>query len=88
MLLRLFAGENSAKGTVSFNMIRRHVHSARGVCGFVLRKVAEQLKVTVAHEGRLDVERETINLERLSRPSALLGVPILQMILNKESKGP
>ena len=65
---------------VSLSIIGRHIRSARRACGYTQEKVAEQLKMTVAHYGRLERGERTINLERLSQLSVLLCVPIEKLV--------
>ena len=61
---------------VSFSIIGRHIRTARKACGCTQEEIAEQLKMTVAHYGRLERGERAINLERLSQISMLLKVPI------------
>lgn len=65
---------------ISYKIIGRHIHTARKQRKLTQEQVAEMMKVTVAHYGRLERGERYINLERLAQISVLLGVPLAQLL--------
>jgi len=65
---------------ISYKIIGRHIHAARKQRKLTQEQVAEMMKVTVAHYGRLERGERYINLERLAQISILLGVPLSQLL--------
>lgn len=61
---------------VSYKIIGRHIRAARKVNNLTQEQVAEAMKISVAHYGRLERGEREINLERLSEISVLLNTPI------------
>ena len=61
---------------VSYKIIGRHIRAARKVNNLTQEQVAEAMKISVAHYGRLERGEREINLERLSEISVLLITPI------------
>lgn len=65
---------------ISYKIIGRHIQVARKQHKFTQEYMAEKLKMSVAHYGRLERGERQINLERLAQISVLLGVPIAQLL--------
>ena len=61
---------------VSYKIIGRHIRAARKANNLTQEQVAEAMKFSVAHYGRLERGEREINLDRLSELSVLLGTPI------------
>lgn len=65
---------------VSYIVIGRHIKAARKACKFTQEDMADQLKMSVAHYGRLERGERFANLERLSQISIILKVPIERLV--------
>lgn len=65
---------------ISYKIIGRHIRTARKQHKFTQECVAENLKMSVAHYGRLERGERQINLERLAQISVLLGVSMVQLL--------
>lgn len=65
---------------VSYIIIGRHIKAARKTCKLTQEDMAEVLKMSVAHYGRLERGERFINLERLSQISIILKVPIERLV--------
>lgn len=65
---------------ISYKIIGRHIQAARKQHKFTQEYMAEKLKMSVAHYGRLERGERQINLERLAQISVLLGVPMAQLL--------
>lgn len=65
---------------VSYKIIGRHIRAARKASNLTQEQVAEAMKFSVAHYGRLERGEREINLERLSELSQLLNTPIERFI--------
>ena len=65
---------------ISYKIIGRHIQAARKQHKFTQEYMAEKLKMSVAHYGRLERGERQINLERLAQISVLLGVTMAQLL--------
>lgn len=65
---------------VSYKTIGRHIRSARRARSMTQEQVAEAMKFSVAHYGRLERGEREINVERLAQLSILLHTPIEHLI--------
>lgn len=65
---------------ISYKIIGRHIHTARKQRKLTQEHMAEKLKMSVAHYGRLERGERQINLERLAQISVLLSVPMAQLL--------
>lgn len=65
---------------ISYKVIGRHIHDARKSQKLTQEAMAEMLKMSVAHYGRLERGERLINLERLSQISCILHVPLTQLV--------
>lgn len=65
---------------ISYKIIGRHIRAARKQHKFTQEYMAEKLKMSVAHYGRLERGERQINLERLAQISVLLGIPMAQLL--------
>lgn len=65
---------------VSYKTIGRHIRSARRARNMTQEQVAEAMKFSVAHYGRLERGEREINVERLAQLSILLHTPIEHLI--------
>lgn len=61
---------------VSYKIIGRHIRAARKASNLTQEQVAEAMKFSVAHYGRLERGEREINIERLAQLSILLNTPI------------
>ena len=66
---------------VSYKMIGRHIKTARKAHNLTQEAMAEQMKMSVAHFGRLERGERSVNLERLSQISLLLDTPLEQLVV-------
>ena len=73
---------------VSYKIIGRHIRMARKACNLTQEQVAEAMKFSVAHYGRLERGEREINLERLAELSALLNTPIERFVEGSVSDAP
>ncbi len=65
---------------ISYKIIGRHIQAARKQHKLTQEHMAEKLKMSVAHYGRLERGERQINLERLAQISVLLGAPMAQLL--------
>lgn len=65
---------------VSYKTIGRHIRSARRARNMTQEQVAEAMRFSVAHYGRLERGEREINVERLAQLSILLHTPIEHLI--------
>ena len=65
---------------VSYKIIGRHIRTARKTNNLTQEQVAEAMKFSVAHYGRLERGEREINMERLSQLSILLHTPIEHLV--------
>ena len=65
---------------VSYKIIGRHIRAARKASNLTQEQVAEALKFSVAHYGRLERGEREINMERLAQLSVLLNTPIERLV--------
>lgn len=73
---------------VSYKIIGRHIRAARKACGLTQEQVAEEMKFSVAHYGRLERGEREINMERLAELSVLLNTPIERLVEGCVSDAP
>ena len=65
---------------VSYKIIGRHIRAARKASNLTQEQVAEAMKFSVAHYGRLERGEREINMERLAQLSVLLNTPIERLV--------
>lgn len=65
---------------VSYKIIGRHIRAARKASNLTQEQVAEALKFSVAHYGRLERGEREINMDRLAQLSVLLNTPIERLV--------
>lgn len=65
---------------VSFKIIGRHIRAARKANNLTQEQVAESMKFSVVHYGRLERGEQEINIERLAQLSVLLHTPIEKFV--------
>lgn len=65
---------------VSYKIIGRHIRAARRASNLTQEQVAEAMKFSVAHYGRLERGEREINMERLAQLSVLLNTPIERLV--------
>lgn len=65
---------------VSYKTIGRHIRAARKASNLTQEQVAEAMKFSVAHYGRLERGEREINIERLAQLSVLLNTPIERLV--------
>ena len=73
---------------VSYKIIGRHIRAARKANNLTQEQVAEAMKISVAHYGRLERGEREINLERLAELSVLLNMPIERCVERSVSDAP
>lgn len=65
---------------VCYKIIGRHIRAARKANNLTQEQVAEAMRFSVAHYGRLERGEREINLERLAELSVLLRTPIERFV--------
>lgn len=65
---------------VSYKIIGRHIRAARKASNLTQEQVAEAMKFSVAHYGRLERGEREINMERLAQLSVLLNTSIERLV--------
>lgn len=65
---------------VSYKIIGRHIRAARRASNLTQEQVAEAMKFSVAHYGRLERGEREINMARLAQLSVLLKTPIERLV--------
>ena len=65
---------------ISYKIIGRHIRAARKSHQLTQEQVAEKLKMSVAHYGRLERGEREINLDRLAQISLILAIPLERMV--------
>ncbi len=73
-------GGTMKKSYVSYIILGRHIRAARKRQHLTQEQVAEMMKVSVAHYGRLERGEREISLDRLGEVSIILKSPIEELL--------